>query len=204
MVVVVSSTVVVVEVSSGSGKEVTVALPSGILILAAILSASSRFALPEKTCNWFPEMEGMGFYRIPQKCGKGGKAGLFAENLDKNAFGPFPVKFSVKNAFPGAKIKPSPRDSHDHLAPHEGAFQVGIGVVFRAVMPVLGVGFFRGQLFQPFFKVVMQTGLIIVDEDRGGDVHGVDQAKAFTDAGLTQGGFDLRGDIEKGPAGRGA
>ena len=146
----------------------------------------------------------MGFYRIPQKCGKGGKAGLFANDLDKDPLGAFPVKLTVKNPLPGAEIEPTGGHGHHHLPAHQSALEVGVGVVLGTIVAVLGVGFFRGQLFQPLFEVLMQAGLVVIDENGGGDVHGVDQAETFPDAGFRQGGFDLGRDVKEGPAGGGA
>ena len=38
-----------------------------------------------------------------------------------------------------------------------------------------GNRFMGGQLFQPFIIVLVQAGFIIVDENRGAEVHGIDQ-----------------------------
>ena len=40
-------------------------------------------------------------------------------------------------------------------------------------------GFVRREVFQPFFVVVMEARFVVVDEDGGGDVHGVDQDQSF-------------------------
>ena len=57
-----------------------------------------------------------------------------------------------------------------------------------------------GQLFQPDLVVVVQPGLIVIDEDAGGDVHGVDQDQAFGDAAVSEALLHLGGDIDEGPA----
>jgi hypothetical protein len=61
----------------------------------------------------------------------------------------------------------------------------------------LAGGFVRGELFQPGFVIVMQPAFIVVDEHRGGDVHGVDQNQAFAHAALPQAFLHLRGDIDQ-------
>ena len=146
----------------------------------------------------------MGFYRFPGNGGKGGKAGLFAKNFDEHALGAPTVEFPVKDPFPRAKIEPALGHRHDNLPTHQSAFEMGIGVILGPVVPVLGMGFFRGEFFQPFFKILVQAGFVIVDKDGGGDVHGVDEAESFPDAGFHQGGLDLGCDVEKSPAGGGA
>jgi hypothetical protein len=51
-----------------------------------------------------------------------------------------------------------------------------IGVVLAgAVMPLLRDRLVRGQLLQPAFVVLVQAGFVVVDEDGGGNVHGVGQ-----------------------------
>ena len=34
---------------------------------------------------------------------------------------------------------------------------MGIGIVFKSVMLILGVWLFRSKFFEPYFKVVMQS-----------------------------------------------
>jgi hypothetical protein len=51
---------------------------------------------------------------------------------------------------------------------------VGIGVVFRPIVVVLGVGFLRGKSLKPGFKIGMKARLVVVDKDRSRDVHCVD------------------------------
>jgi hypothetical protein len=48
---------------------------------------------------------------------------------------------------------------------------------------------------------MVQSRLIVVDEDGGGDVHGIDQAEAFFYAALPQALFHLGRDVDKGPPG---
>jgi hypothetical protein len=48
----------------------------------------------------------------------------------------------------------------------------------------------------------VESAFVVVDEDAGRDVHGVDQAKTFLDPAGTEALFDLRGDVEE-PAARG-
>ena len=102
---------------------------------------------------------------------------LFPNDLDQHPFLPPPIELAVEKLLPGAKIQFAICHSHYNFTAHHLAFQVRIGVVFaRAVMKILADGFMRGEFFQPGFVIVMQPALIVVDEDRGGDVHGIDKA----------------------------
>jgi hypothetical protein len=61
--------------------------------------------------------------------------------------------------------------SHYGFPAHDLPFQMGVGIVYTHIVPVLGDRLVGGQLFQLFFIILMESGFIIVDKDRGGDVH---------------------------------
>ena len=105
---------------------------------------------------------------------EGGKSRLFAHDLDKNAFGALPIELTIKDLFPGAKIKLSLGNSYDDFPTHNRAFQMCVGIVFGSVVAVLAVGFFGSQMFEPFLEVGMESRLIVVNKDRSGNVHGID------------------------------
>jgi hypothetical protein len=44
-------------------------------------------------------------------------------------------------------------------------------------VPVLGHGFMGCQLFQPPVVVMVEPGLVVIDKDRGRDMHGIHQQK---------------------------
>lgn len=55
-----------------------------------------------------------------------------------------------------------------------------VRVVFAGpVMAVLGSWFMRREFFKPFFVIIQQAVLGIIDKYGRRDVHGVDQAKSF-------------------------
>jgi hypothetical protein len=62
-------------------------------------------------------------------------------------------------------------------------------------------GFFGGEFFEPAFPIAEEAGFVVVDENAGGDVHGVDEDEAFFDAGLGDGGLDVCGDVDEAAAG---
>ena len=79
-------------------------------------------------------------------------------------------------AFETLRFVPEESARHYRLAPLgvvDGALEVGIAVILRAVVRVLAMGFLRGELLQPALEVGVQPGLVIVDEHAGGDVHRV-------------------------------
>ena len=59
--------------------------------------------------------------------------------------------------------------------PLDLTLEMGVGVVFAgAVVLVGGGGCVRGQFLEPDFVVVVEPGLVIVNEDRSSNMHGVD------------------------------
>jgi hypothetical protein len=75
-----------------------------------------------------------------------------------------------------------------------------VGVIFKAVMPVLGVRFFGGDFFEPLFEVLMQTGFVVVDKYACCDVHRVAEQQSFADAAFFQAIYYHWRDVEIGSA----
>ena len=100
-----------------------------------------------------------------------GRAGRsFPNDLDEDPFAAFPVELAVEDLFPRAKVKPAPGHRHDHFPAHDGAFEVGIGIVFGSIVRVLRVGLLGGQFFQPPLEVLVQPGLVVIDKYARGAV----------------------------------
>ena len=107
------------------------------------------------------------------------KQGLssFPDDLHQSPFTAPAVELPVEDLLPGAEIEPSPRHGHDDLSPHDLTLQVGIAVVLaRPVVPVAGDRLVGGQFIQPFLVIPVKPRLVVVDEHRGRDVHGIYQA----------------------------
>jgi len=101
---------------------------------------------------------------------------LLSNNFYQDPFLSSPVKLPVKNLLPGAEVEFSPSDGHHHLPAHDLAFQVGVAVILPGpIMEILADGFVGGQFFQPLVIIPVQAGLVVIDKNRGSDVHGVDQ-----------------------------
>ena len=76
---------------------------------------------------------------------------------------------------------------------------MSVGVVLESIVPVAGVGFLRRKALQPRLEVLVEPGLVVVDEHAGRDVHGVAQQEPLPDAALAQGLLYLRGDVDQFP-----
>lgn len=116
---------------------------------------------------------------------------LLPNNLNQNSFSSHSVEFPIEDLFPGAEIKPTVRNGHNYFAPHDLSFQMGIGIVFVAVVPVLAVRLFGGKALQPLFKVGMQSTFIVVYKYTGRNVHGVAEEQSLLDAGFDEACFHL-------------
>ena len=149
----------------------------------------------------FPEEAGCISPMITTLLCEKGVGVLFADDFDQDAFAAFAVEFAVEDLFPGAEIEFAGGDGANNLTAHDGAFEMGVGVVFAGVIVViLGIRLFGGEFFEPAFPVFEETGLIVVDENGGGDVHGVDEDEAIFDAGGLDGFLDVAGDVDEAAA----
>jgi hypothetical protein len=131
--------------------------------------------------------------------GAGGRPRSIADDFDQNALAAKAVELAVKYLLPGAEIQFAAGDRDHRLAAHDGAFEMGIGIVFAPVVRVVRMGLFRGQSLQPLFEIGVKAGFVIVDEDRRGNVHRVDQAEPLADPAFGESGGDLRGEVDEGP-----
>ena len=82
------------------------------------------------------------------------------------------------------------------------ALQMRVGVVLETVVVILAVRLFRSEPLQKSLEVPVQSAFVVVDEDRGGDVHGVAEHQPFADARLGERLLDLRRDVHEHPPGR--
>ena len=119
--------------------------------------------------------------------------------LDDKAWAAAPaIEFAIENLLPWAEVELAVGDRDDDLAAHDLAFHMGIGVVFAgSIVVVARDRLVRRQLFKPDLVVVMQATLVVVDENRRGDVHSVDQNEAFAHAALVERSRDLRRDVDE-------
>jgi hypothetical protein len=89
-------------------------------------------------------------------------------DLHQRPLPPQAVEFAVENLLPRAEVEFAGGDGHDDLAAHDGALQVGVGIILAgAVVRVGGVRLFWRELFQPALVVAVEPGFVVVDEDGG-------------------------------------
>ena len=124
-----------------------------------------------------------------------------ADNFDEDTFAAEAVEFAVEDLFPRTEVEFPVGDGDDDFATHDGAFEVGVGVVLGPVVGVLGPGFLGGEFFQPAFEVLMEAGLVIVDEHAGADVHGVAEQEAIGDRAVTEAADDVGSDVDESASG---
>ena len=125
---------------------------------------------------------------------------LLTDNLHEHPLAAAPIELAVEDLLPGAEIEFAFRNCYDNLSSHDLSFHVSIGIILTHIMSVLRYGLMRSDLFEPHVVVVMQTGFIIVYENRCGNVHRVAQNEAFFDATFFEAFFYLGGDVNKCPA----
>jgi len=100
------------------------------------------------------------------------------------------IELAIKDLFPRAEVEFAFGNGYDNFASHDLPFHVGIRVILAgAVMEVLGGGRVRRQLFQPYFIIVQQSVLGIIDEDRGCYMHGVYQTEPLLHTALAHEGL---------------
>ena len=68
---------------------------------------------------------------------------------------------------PRSEIQFAFRDSDDHFAPHDLAFEMRVSVVLScAVVVILFSGRVRREFLEPDFVIVMESAFVVVDENR--------------------------------------
>ena len=123
--------------------------------------------------------------------------GLLANDFYEYSLPAFTIELSIEDRFPGPEIKLAVCYRDNDLTSHDGSFQVGVGIVFIAVVFVLGMRMLGGELFEPFFEVSVKSRFVVINENAGRNVHGVDQSKTFSDAAFGDTGLDLWRDMKE-------
>ena len=128
---------------------------------------------------------------------------LFPQNLHQHPLVPPPVELAVENLFPGSEIQFAFGDRDNNFAAHDLTFEMSIGVVFAGAVVLISVGgSVRCEFFQPDLVVVMKTWFVVINEYRGCNVHGVNEAKTFSYAATTNEFFDRGCDIHEASSSR--
>jgi hypothetical protein len=120
----------------------------------------------------------------------------FSYDFHKHPLPASSIKFTIKDLFPRTEIQSSFSDGYYHFATHHLPFEMCIRVVFPgAIVPVFAYRFMWRQSFEPFFIVVVQASLIVIDKDGRRDVHGIYQAQPIAYAAIHDSRLNLGGDI---------
>ena len=122
---------------------------------------------------------------------------LIPNNLHQHPLTALTVELAVEDLFPGAKVHLALCNRHHHLTAHDSPLQVGIGIVLIAVVTVLAVWFFGSQFFQPYFEIVVQARLIVVDKDGCRYMHRINEDETFLYAAFRKACVDIRGDVDQ-------
>lgn len=105
-------------------------------------------------------------------------ANLFAYYLYQYSLVAPAIELSIKDLFPRTKVELAIRNRHHNLSPHNLALVMSITVIFSGAIVMISFGTrVKGrQPLEPAFVILVQSGLIVVDEDARGDVHGIYEA----------------------------
>lgn len=60
-------------------------------------------------------------------------APLLPNHLDQHPLPALAIKFAIENLLPGAQVQLAFGDRHDDFPAHDGALEVGVGVVFTGI-----------------------------------------------------------------------
>src|SRR5215216_6867582 len=130
------------------------------------------------------------------------KVFLFTDNLDQYTFPSATIELPVEDLLPCSEIEFPIRHGNDHLAAHDLAFHMCIGVIFaRIVMTILSDWFVRCQFLQPFLVIIVQSAFVIVDKYGCRNVHCIYQNQTLFDPAFAQRLFHLPGDVHKSTPG---
>ena len=91
---------------------------------------------------------------------------LLTYDLHQHTLSPAPIELAVEYLFPRTEVESALGHRDNHFTPHHLSFEMGVGVIFAGtVMPILAQRLVWGQSFQPLGEVVVQAGLVIIDEN---------------------------------------
>jgi len=118
---------------------------------------------------------------------------LFPNDFYQNTLASAPVELAVRYLLPRAEVQFAVCYYDDYLSPHHLPLHRCIGIIFPSTaVPILPDRFVRCELFQPNLVVVVQSALVIVNENGCRNMHRANKSKAFLDSAFFQAGFHLR------------
>jgi hypothetical protein len=106
--------------------------------------------------------------------------------LTQHSFAAPTIELARENLFPRSEVELATRDGDDDFATHYLTLHMRVGVVLAGAVVVVARDWItRRKLLQPDFVVVVETALVIADEDGGRDVHCIDQDQPFDHPALS-------------------
>ncbi len=125
-------------------------------------------------------------------------SGLLPNDLHQHPLAPPPIEFTVENLLPRTKVEFSIGHGHHRFPAHDLPLHVSVGVVLASIVVALLVNGRVGcQLLQPLGVILVQTALIVIDENGGGDVQGIDQHQSLLDAAFSYRAGHLGRDVHE-------
>src|SRR5215212_7959758 len=137
---------------------------------------------------------------------------LIAHHLDHEALGAPAIELAVEDRLPWTEVETPLRDGKDHLVVDQEVLEMRIAVVLAAsvVAVVAGVRKQRASdlvgrllpagrrhLVEPLEGVLLKPWLVVVDPDRGGDVHRGYQDHSLRDSGGVNRALHVLGDPDE-------
>ena len=107
---------------------------------------------------------------------------------------PRAVELYEEDALPRAQHKAALVNRDHEVAPYNTGGEMRPRIVVHTVMPILGL---RQQIADNCFKVLLQTGLVFVDEYACGCMQTEDAANTFLNAGFRHGVVKVAGDVQQ-------
>src|SRR3990172_1337175 len=135
------------------------------------------------------------------QCASTRRIGLFTDYFYQNPLRSPAVEFAIIDLLPWPEIEPAAGHRYDDLAAHDVSLDMGVAVVLAGpVMPVARCRLMRRQAFKKVVKIRNKAALGVVYVDRGGYMHGVDQAEPFVNAAFCYDPLDSGRDIDIFPS----
>src|SRR5258705_2650609 len=99
---------------------------------------------------------------------------LLTDDFHQHTFPTPTIKLAIKNLFPRREVHLTACNCHDNLAAHHLSLEVSVSVIFSGFIVVIATdGFVWSELFKPGFIIVMKPAFVIINENRGGYMHGI-------------------------------
>jgi hypothetical protein len=113
--------------------------------------------------------------------------------FDDDTLGTLPIKLAVEDTLPGTSIEFAIGNGNDDLVVEQEVFEMGITIIFARLVMVI-VWIFGRQFLHPLHDIAVEAGFLVVDDDRGSDVHGGDKGETIPDATLADDALYVIGD----------